>query len=333
MAAALLTTLAACSEKKNKEIVCWGDSLTAPHGGKSVKMMVKGIIKGKAYPDYLQDMAGNGYEIINAGVGGENTLTIMARQGAWPMKLAHDVTVYRSSEEKYDNFIGNGDVAGFVSSYNGKKVTPLLQLGYDTDSPAQMNPCTIDGKRFTISSESKHWKENGRFVFEYNYFISPQEETDSSYTLKAGSTVTTYAMEHLRGKYANVFFIGQNGGFADAADLTRQLKDMIRYSRSGRFVVVSFHKPNETMPTIARMKEMEDSLHMAFGNHYINLRDSLVRSGLQHAGLTPTSTDRDSIRHGQVPPQLLTDDVHFTAKGYKEIARLVNGKFKQLGYW
>jgi len=145
--------------------------------------------------------------------------------------------------------------------------------------------------------------------------------------------VTTYAMEHLRGKYANVFFIGQNGGFADAADLTRQLKDMIRYSRSGRFVVVSFHKPNETMPTIARMKEMEDSLHMAFGNHYINLRDSLVRSGLQHAGLTPTSTDRDSIRHGQVPPQLLTDDVHFTAKGYKEIARLVNGKFKQLGYW
>ncbi len=332
MTAALLTTLAACNEEKTKEIVCWGDSLTAPHNGSNILSKAKNIFKGKAYPDYLQDMAGSGYRIINAGVGGETSLTIMARQGAWPMKLAHDITIYRSDEAKYDNFIGNGDIPVFVSSYNGKPVTPLLQLGYDEDSPAQTNPCTIDGKRFTLSSEAKFWKEDGKYEHEYNYFITPQEETAASYTLKAGSTVTTYAMEQLRGKYANVFFIGQNGGFDDAADLTRQLKDMIRYSRSDRFVVISFHKPNKVMPTIARMKEMEDSLHTAFGNHYINLRDSLVRNGLQHAGLSPTSEDRDSIKHGQVPPQLMTDGTHFTTKGYKEIARLVNDKFRQLGY-
>lgn len=332
LTAVLLTTLTACDDKKAREIVCWGDSLTAPHNGPGIRGKLKRIVKGKAYPDYLQEMAGGDYKIINAGVGGENTLTIMARQGAWPMRLAHDVTIYKSDKAEYDNFIGNGDITGFVSSYNGKRVTPLLQLGYEEDSPAQMNPCRIGGRYFTVSSESKFWLENDSYRFEYNYFISPLEEADSSYTLKAGSTVTTYAMEKLRGKYANVFFMGQNGGFEDAADLTRQLKAMIRYSRSDRFVVISFHKPNKVIKTIARMKEMEDSLHAAFGCHYINLRDSLVRNGLQRAGLTPTSEDKDSITQGQVPPQLLTDGTHFTAEGYKEIARLVYCKFRQLGY-
>ena len=157
-ACTILLTLCSCSEEKKKEIVCWGDSLTAPHCGKGIKGDIKRFVKyNLAYPEYLQNMLGDEYEIINSGVGGENTLTIMARQGAYPMKLAHDIVIFKSDEIKYKTFIGNNDVSAYISSYNGKLVSPLLQCGWDEDSPAQVNPCTINDKNFLISSESlKH---------------------------------------------------------------------------------------------------------------------------------------------------------------------------------
>jgi hypothetical protein len=139
-------------------------------------------------------------------------------------------------------------------------------------------------------------------------------------------------MRNLRNKYANVFFIGQNGGFEDTTDLIRQLKAMISYSKSQRYIVISFHKPNHVMKTIPRMKEMEDSLCQSFGKHYINLREYMVTNGLADAGLVPTQKDKDSIAKGQVPPQLMIDGTHFTTLGYKEIATLVYLKMKELGY-
>ena len=330
--AIVLLAIMSCTNEEKKHIVCWGDSLTSPRAGKSIKGLVKRILKGAAYPEYLEEMLGNDYEIINCGVGGESTLTIMARQGAYPMKLAHDVVIFKSEDVKYKTFIGNNDVSTFVSSYNGKRVSPLLQCGWNEDSPAQVNPCTINDKNFQISSEAKFWKEEGKFKFEYNYFIDANDEWIATDTLKEGSIVNTYAMKNLRNKYANIFFIGQNGGFDDTADLIRQLKAMIAYSKSKRYIVISFHKPNRVMNTISRMKEMEDSLYQCFGKHYINLRHYMVTKGLSDANLEPTQVDRDSIAKGQVPPQLLTDGTHFTSKGYKRIAELVYDKMKELEY-
>ena len=322
-----------CSDNPKKEIVCWGDSLTSPHSGKNIKGSFKRMFKWNlSYPEYLAQKLGSEYEIVNAGVGGETSLTIMARQGAYPMKLAHDVVIFKSDEVKYETFIGNNDINAFVSSYNGREITPILQCGWDEDSPAQVNPCMINGNSFILSSESKIWREEGKFKSEYNYFIRPNENRNSTDTIKKGSVVITNAMENLRNKYANVFFVGQNGGFDDVADLIKQLKAMIAYSNSKRYIVISFHRTNTSINSISRMKEMEDSLQHSFGKHFINLRAYLVKSGLEDAGLKPTQEDRDSIAKGQVPPQLMTDGCHFTSVGYKEIAALVFNKMKELGY-
>ncbi len=275
---------------------------------------------------------GDEYEIINGGVGGETSLTIMARQGAYPMKLAHDVVIFKTGEKQFETFVGNNDIDAFVSSYNGKNVTPLLQCGWDVSSPAQVNPCMINGKPFKLSSESKFWIEEETYKFEYNYYLHPEKEWISTDTIKAGSIITTYAMQNLRDKYANIFFVGYNGGFDDVAELITQIKAMITFSKSNRYIVISFHKPNNTISTIARMKEMEDSLQLTFGKHFINLRDYLVKRGLEDGGLTPTQEDRDSMSRGQVPPQLMTDGLHFTSVGYKEIATLVFKKMKELDY-
>ena len=190
----------------------------------------------------------------------------------------------------------------------------------------------INGNSFILSSESKIWREEGKFKSEYNYFIRPNENRNSTDTIKKGSVVITNAMENLRNKYANVLFVGQNGGFDDVADLIKQLKAMIVYSNSKRYIVISFHRTNTSINSISRMKEMEDSLQHSFGKHFINLRAYLVKSGLEDAGLKPTQEDRDSIAKGQVPPQLMTDGCHFTSVGYKEIAALVFNKMKELGY-
>lgn len=314
-------------------IVCWGDSLTAPHIGSSWKGRIKNLLFGdNSYPAVLQSNLGEGYKIVNAGVGGENTLTIMARQGAYPMVLAHDITLYRSENKSYDKLVGDKDVVAFRSSYNEKTVTPLLQLGWSEDGPSKVNPCYIDGQVYVFKSDSHFWKEEGEYVFEYNYYIDSEEEMNKTKTLKEGAVVETYAMRHLRNAYANIFFMGQNGGFKDVADLITQYKAMIDYSRCDKYIIVGFHKPNTCIPTIARMKEMEDSLQQAFGNHYINLREYMVTNGLKDTALTPTDVDNDSISKGQVPPQLIPDGCHFTSSGYRLLAELVRKRMVELGY-
>lgn len=314
-------------------VVCWGDSLTAPHVSNTLKGHVKDVLIGDdAYPAVMGEETGDDYEIVNCGVGGENTLTIMARQGAYPMQLAHDVTIYEDENREFPMFIGGHDIPTFVSSYNGKAITPLLQNGNEENGAARINPCYIGGKQYELSSESKFWQDgNGKYVFQSNYFISTPH-TDKTYVIHKGEKIVTSAMQNLRGKYAYVFFMGQNGGFSDVADLIRQLKAMIAYSGSKRFIVMSFHRPNKIINTPKRMAEMEDSLSREFGEHYINLRGYLLKQGLKDAGLSATQADRDSITVGAVPPQLLKDGIHFTKNGYRIVGKLVAKKFKQLKY-
>ncbi|MBQ4305479.1 MAG: SGNH/GDSL hydrolase family protein [Bacteroidales bacterium] len=299
-----------------KDIICWGDSLTAPHGDRT------------DWPAQLQEMLGDGYNVINGGIAGENTTTIMARQGASPMRLAHDVTIFNSKDAAFKTFIGNNDIETFYSSWNGKRVTPLLQGGWDESGPSQINPCTIGGRPFHLASDSKIWMEEGSFKMENNLYILPDDEWPSTGVLKAGTEIETYAMKNLRGKYANIFFIGQNGGFADAEDLIRQIEAMIDYSGSSRYIVVSYHIYNG----IVGMNELEEALGKRFGNHYFNLRNYLITKGLADAGVEPTESDKKALSEDRVPPSLMTDGVHFTTDGYRLIAAQVYAKMQELEY-
>lgn len=307
-AAALLACLVCGAQEARKKVVCWGDSLTAD--------------SEYCYPRQLQLMLGDGYEVINCGIGGENTLTIMARQGAAPMFLAHDIQIFRSRDIRFRRFIGGSDVAAFLSLYNGQKVTPLLQGDWKEGSTARVNPVTINGHTFTISSEAHHWYEKG-WKFEYNYFIEAQDNTDKSYTLPAGSLVTTHAMEALRYPEVNIIFMGQNGGYADAEELLRQVRLMKEYGSARRTIVISFHAPNEVLKTRADFEKMESLMQAEFGADYINLRRYMMENGLKDAGLEPTAEDLDAVAAGRVPPQLLTDGTHFTPAAYKLIAAKV----------
>lgn len=319
--------LSSCQEKDKKVVVCWGDSLTAPHQ-ETLKQKIKGLFfEDNDYPSVLQDNLGDDYDVINCGVGGENTLTIMGRQGAYPFVLAHDVSI-NTKESGLDNFIGNNDIPSFLSSYNQEVCYPLLQH----QSSAKLNDCTIAGSNYNFYADSKIWRVGNGYGKAFNYFINPLASSNKQIVLKKGSAIHTYAMKNLRNAYCNIIFMGENGGFKDVKDLIKQIKAMIIYSKCNRYIVIGFHKCNAVIPNMKRMHEMEDSLQQAFGKHYLCIRKPLVQKGLQFANLQATKVDEDSVRKGVVPPQLLVDGLHFTSKGYEFIGDLVSQKMKELDY-
>ena len=269
-------------------------------------------------------MVGEEYEIINAGVGGEGTLTIMGRQGCYPFMLAHDIVFDKNVSSK---IAGTEDFPALISSYDSAYVHPLLQgEGY-------MNPVRINGKEYKFICSSHIELYDEKFHYNYIYEIERLEKVEKDDTLRKYSIITTDAMQSLRGAYANIFFIGENGGYKDVKELIGQIRAMIRYSQSDRFVVVSFHKPNKVIPTIPRMIDMEDSLSKAFGPNFLNLRQSLLSDGFNLTGEKMTTKDNESMKKSEVPPSLLMEDgIHFTGATKKAVATLVYNKLLQLKY-
>ena len=310
-----------CSDDEKRTVVCWGDSLTAPHNSNVTIATIKELLfnHSLAYPEHMARDWADDYEIVNAGVGGENTLTIMARQGVYPMKVSKDVSFKTNADGKrYAIF----PCKELKSSYDERNVYPLMQYGYDISSPAMINPCHIDGKEYELSiSEDKK-----------SYILKPSDDSDCHDVIRSGSIIETYASRHLRNCYAYIYFMGQNTGFKSVKELISQYKAMIDYGGSNRYVIIGYHKPNTSTPTIKRMIEMEDSMRSAFSNHYINLREYMVNRGISDAGLVATTEDTDSMSLGKVPPQLMEDGTHFTNDGYKLISNLIKDKFKELGY-
>jgi hypothetical protein len=170
---------------KQKLFVCtWGDSLTDGYGG-----------FGTTYPNVLDSLLGDDYQVINCGIGGENTLTIAARQGGIPMLQAHPVELPADNSKV---IIGDKDHS-LISSWNGWIVRPLLQGG-----EATVNNCIIDGVECILGWTGTAWNDpDGRYV------IQRVTAGNDSVTLREKSVVFTSSMKQYRKLFANVFFMGQ----------------------------------------------------------------------------------------------------------------------------
>lgn len=181
-------------------IVCWGDSLTAGAGG-----------DGTSYPSVLQGLIKqNIYEIpvINMGVGGEDTNTILGRSGVAPF-VANAFTIPSDLSE----------VNILLKSSNGRGVFPLRQNGTN-NSDGGVNPVTIDGIEGTISIEQA---SSASKEFKYYFKRSSEDKTTS---VPDGTPVITKAT-NLYNDYINIIFMGQNGGWTNPDDLISQQKLLI----------------------------------------------------------------------------------------------------------
>lgn len=327
--AIIALTALSCSDKEKKTVVCWGDSLTAPQSGDGQEGWLGRLLGGDySYPTVLADFLGSDYEVINCGVRGEKTLTIAARQGGIPMFLTRDVIL---PPEGRAEIVENFYLRPFRTTWDSTRVTPFLHCYQKGPKPAHLNPCTIQGIPCTIEVEGEYNEaENDERYFRRTYIIERCHRAERCDTLKAGAIVHTKASSALRSPYANIFFMGYNGGYREVSELIAQYRRMIAYGKTRRYLVIGLHKPNKSAPTTDKMKAMEEMMQKAFGRHYINLRAYLVSDGLKDAHLTPTPEDREAISHGAVPPQLLADGTHFTPEGYRLIAEIIHKRFREL---
>lgn len=295
------------SKINGKETVnCWGDSLTRGVG--------VGSSYSKAFPYVLYGLL-DGREVINCGVGGENTINIASRQGGLP-NIVKPFTIPANAskvEVKLTNIYGGS--TGILLQ-GGSALDPTTGQYVMT---AQINPCSINGVEGTLTYE------NGKYYFS-------RSENGESVIVSRPTPLITHAMKSMRDNI-NIIWLGTNGGFTTSAELIENIEAMIDYMTpiNKKYIVFGIHHLVSTVTET--FETIEKNMAMHFGRHYINQRKYMIEYGLSDAGITPTVKDTTAISQGKIPPSLLYDDVHYNDKGYNIIATLASERGKELGYW
>lgn len=295
------------SKINGKETVnCWGDSLTRGVG--------VGDSYSKAFPYVLYGLL-DGREVINCGVGGENTINIASRQGGLP-NIVKPFTIPANAskvEVKLTNIYGGS--TGILLQ-GGSALDPTTGKYVMT---AQINPCSINGVEGTLTYE------NGKYYFS-------RSENGESVIVSRPTPLITYAMKSMRDNI-NIIWIGTNGGFTTSAELIECIEAMIDYMSpiNKKYIVIGIHHLVSTVTET--FETIEKNMAMHFGRRYINQRKYMIEYGLSDAGITPTVEDTTAISEDKIPPSLLYDTVHYNDKSYNIIANLVVERGKELGYW
>jgi lysophospholipase L1-like esterase len=299
-------------------VVCWGDSLTAGSGGagtsypKVLKKLIEDKIFSKFDPAYNIDPAWKylsvveqyplSTNILNMGIGGENTNTILGRNGAVPYVLSEDITIPEDRTAIEIKF----------KSENGANVYPLRQ------GNAGLETVTISGVEGVITYEAA--------TQEYLFTRSSEGEETA---VEAGTEIITSGSK-VGKDYVTVIFMGQNDTKLVPEELIAKQKAILNSQgrNKDRYIIIGLHTGTKDSRA-----ELETAMKSAFGSHYINLREYMATEGLKDADIEATSEDLALMAEGATPKSLLNDKIHFNAKGYELLGNLVYEKMDELGYF
>jgi hypothetical protein len=271
----------------------WGDSLTAGAGG-----------GGTTIVSVLQSLVGSKYTAVNHGVGGEDVNTITARQGGVPVFTQGAFTL--PADGSTVPVFTTTDLG--VKNKYGKQITPLLQ-----GDGSSINPCWINGIECTLSIVSNQ------------YYLKRNVLAAVHTNISAGSMLVLNGAKQ-KNAHTNVYWMGQNVGYTNEAQLVSYYKDMISYNQNSNYIIIGLHSG-----TAASRQVLETLMENEFGLHFFNWRKYVVAYGLEDAGITATSGDNAAIAAGSIPPSLLFDSVHLTAVGYTVLGNALFKYGKTIG--
>lgn len=273
------------------EIVCWGDSLTAQGGWTSTLAAL------------------SGYAVLNAGTGGENSATIMARQGADVM-IVNNLTIPADCTPVQIATYSDGIMTEF-----GQKVRPLLQGG-----TAHVNPVMIGNVEGTLTWTGSAYNDaTGTWTF-------IRTTAGDEVTIDRPTPIRTAYDREKNTPYLMVVFIGTNDGVFDVDDMVNRNKLMISHADAEHYIVLGLSRVPDAIA-----ETYEKAMRFAFGRNFISLREYLSEYGLADAGLTATAEDTAAMASGKVPPQLLSDAVHYTDACRTVIGKMLYRKCCDLG--
>ncbi|MBR5224017.1 MAG: hypothetical protein IKV81_07635 [Clostridia bacterium] len=281
-------------------VACWGDSVTEGMG-----------MHSKSYPTKLQALLGDKYKVFNGGDGGEKTVTIAARQGAYKVYTTSKITFYKNEDSI---IIGTESRDAFVTK-DGKSVVLTSLLG----NGISVNTVKINGEEFTLDFQ-------GSFVWSprsFKLYLQRMGDSAAPLVIPAGSEVV-FANTDLSTKGGvDIYMMGANGGYKDNAEYKEQLKAMIKHHGNDKYLIV---QPYWTAVDLSE-----------FGDHVVYFEKLAVEKGLAFEGITPTEADKSACSAGKLPPSFRYEnsatDVHLSQYGYDFLAHCIYEQGKTLGYF
>lgn len=281
-------------------INCWGDSLTFGYGATDRNT--------ETYPKVLQKLLDDSFTVNNYAVSGEGTQQIASRQGG-TLAYVQPCTIP-----------ANGSVNITLKDLVGTSIFLLNQ------GDAGINPCYINGIKGTLSKDSSNIVftrlENGDAV----EIMHPVPLiTDANKNARDGITII-WCGSNNRTYFNNSPTTEKN----EVHNIIRCIKTMIKHSNcSGKYIVIGLTS-KAYMPQIEMVNKV---FATEFGEHFLDVRNNILLSGLKESGITPVDQDNTDIENGEIPSSLRVDEIHFNTKGYALIAKYVYELGKTLGYW
>lgn len=293
-------------------IVCWGDSLTARGG----------------WTDTLADLCSG--IVYNAGTGGENAKTIMARQGADVMTINH-ITIPAACEPVT---IAVRATDGGILTEAGNRVTPLLQRGDDHVNPVMIG--NIEG--------SLKWTGKNHADMTGTWTFTRSKPGDEIVIDRPTAIRTFYDRMHNNANEIMIIFMGQNGN-ESIESLVNMHRKMIDHFKGKEYIILGLSSGSKKT-----RENYETAMKNAFGRRFISLREYLATPifddegkivscyGLADQGLEPGVKEYDGptyvaleeIAAGTVPHQILVDTVHYTSETTTVIGKMLYKKMREL---
>ena len=284
--AAAVAAVSAASPDAPRKILCWGDSVTEGMA----------MPRGKDYPAQLELLLGEGYKVFNSGDGGEDSVTIPVRQGAYKIATVEPI-VFPAGESTVK--IGDASDNGFHTPA-GEKIKLTAALG----RKIPVNPVKIGNASYKLSFKDFRWNSPTNKI---SYSLQLTRDAGSSakaLTIPAGTPVEFASAAEVPGAYCEIFFMGANGGWNNKIEkLISQYRAMIarRGENKPYLVIVPYWR--------GFSQENKDKIKEAFGRHAVEF---------------PVE---DSLCYKNRP------DVHLNEHGYALLAKLLHERGAELGYW
>ena len=281
-------------------IICFGDSITQ---GMQVD-------KSQNYPSVLQKRLGEQIKVINAGVGGETSNTIMSRANAIEFTVTNNVVFNAGQSEAVLDWKLFSDINGGEIKYRYGSFGNELKI----------KNVVIDGKPYTLRIEAAEDKEEKNMKY-----ILSRSDASAAITLEKGVKVSFDYSEFYNKSYCAVVLMGANDSDVNADELIARYKKIA--ATSEKFIAIIPH-----YGTDYTQKFVE-----AFGDSVVNLREYCKDKVWEDYNLKKEPKDEYYIKKNYLSAKFVYQgrkgDCHLSELGYKILGNLVYEKGVELGYW
>lgn len=274
-------------------ILCFGDSIT------------EGMSMGKEYPypTQLQRNLGEQIKVVNGGVSGETSATIMARANVIDVELKNDISFAAGQSEVELE-------ARFFVAADGEEIRLRYgKLGNELDA----SKVIIDGKTYTLKGSGE------------DKYLVTRADAAAALTLKKGAKVKFDYSSIYDKVYCTIVLMGANDNDLSVDELIARYKKIA--AMSDKFIAIIPHYGTDYT------KEFTE----AFGNATVNLREYCKEDVWKDYSLEKDKKDEYYMQGGNLSPKFSLDgnkgDCHLSALGYKVLAKLIYDKGVELGYW